>query len=85
MLHINLICCVSRYSHIPTMNGLATIEFQDNQPIMHKYNYYKYILWALNYVHTMMVTRSASMKQLHNSDCDIRNYFPAAKKSVENA
>ena len=33
---------------IPTMNGLSTIEFQDNQPIAHENNYYKYILWALN-------------------------------------
>ena len=24
------------------------------------------------------------MKRLRNSDCDIRNYFPTAKKSVEN-
>ena len=24
------------------------------------------------------------MKWLHNSDCDIRNYFSTAKKSVEN-
>ena len=29
---------------IPTMNGLSTIEFQDNQPIMHEYNYYKRLL-----------------------------------------
>ena len=57
------------------MNGLASIEFQDNQPIMHKYNYYKYILWVLNYLRTVIVTR----KHFH-----IRNYFPTAKKSVEN-
>ena len=33
---------------IPTMIGLSTIDFQNNQPIAHEYNYYKYILWALN-------------------------------------
>ena len=57
------------------MNGLATVEFQDNQPIMHKYNYYKYNLWVLNYLHTVIVT----CKRFY-----IRNYFPTAKKSVEN-
>ena len=57
MLNINLICCASHYSYVPTMNGLATIEFQDNQPIMHTYNYYKYILWVLNYLHMVLVIR----------------------------
>ena len=35
MLNINFIHCASRYSYTPTMNGLTTIDFQDNQPIVH--------------------------------------------------
>ena len=54
MLHINLICYASRYSYVPTVNWIATVEFQDSQSIAREYNYYKYILWALNLLQNLI-------------------------------
>ena len=48
MLNINPIHCASRYSYVSKMNGVAMIEFQDNQPTVCEYNNYKNILWVLN-------------------------------------
>ena len=37
-----------------------------------------------NYLQVVIVTCKHSMKWLCNSDCNIRDYFPTARKSVAN-
>ena len=66
------------------MNGLATIEFQDNQPIAHEYNYYKYILWVLNLVRNLIAYRVVivTRKRFHEVISSPRPFSPGWHLSI---